>query len=99
MSRKVSSEKRSPGTGIPGRFDYDLGYVYDVEKPHQARRIGDYYFGYDDNGNIIRESDLPPGSGEEYEAPERIGDVRVADRAWGLWTWPKSGNAPWLLCH
>ena len=44
MSRKVSSERRSPGTGIPGRFDYDLGYVYDVEKPHQARRIGDYYF-------------------------------------------------------
>ena len=45
----------------------------------------------------MRESDLPPGSGEEYEAPERIGDVRVADRAWGMGDFEDSpGEAGYL---
>ena len=45
----------------------------------------------------MRESDLSPGSGEEYEAPERIGDVRVADRAWGMGDFEDSpGEAGYL---
>lgn len=48
-------------------------------------QIGDYHFSYDDNGNLIRESDVPAAEtgGGEDESPRRIGDVRVIDRAWG----------------
>ena len=84
MSRKVSSEKSSsdaPVTDEPDQFDYELDYIYDTAKPHQAIRIGDYYFSYDENGNVISESNRPL---KAIEKAERIGDVRVIDRAWGM---------------
>lgn len=84
MSRKVSSERRRPTAEEVGEFNYELDYIYDASKPHQAARIGDKYFGYDDNGNLITESRQPPEVKGGYEAPERIGEVRVADRAWGM---------------
>ena len=86
MSRKTSSDRRSPmSTSFSSLLNYELAYEYSPEKPHQAARIGERYYGYDANGNLIEESSAPIGQSEAGEAPreQRIGDVRRVDQGWG----------------
>ena len=86
MSRKTSSDRRSPmSTSFSSLLNYELAYEYSPEKPHQAARIGERYYGYDTNGNLIEESSAPIGQSETGEAPreQRIGDVRRVDQGWG----------------
>ena len=49
-----------------------------LKKPHQAVRIEDRYFSYDEVGNVIRESALPSKTKGGYEASD------VQKEAWEM---------------
>ena len=72
-------------TSFSSLLNYELADEYSPEKPHQAVRIGERYYGCDTNGNLIEESSAPIGQSEAGEAPreQRISDVRRVDQGWG----------------
>ena len=55
MTAKTSSVSNSPGASLGDDLNYSLAYSYYSGKAHQAERIGDLYYRYDGNGNIIEE--------------------------------------------
>jgi len=56
MRTKTSQCTFTSGNSIsnPVTLNYDFTYMYSSNIPHRARFIGDYYFTYDDNGNVLK---------------------------------------------
>ncbi len=87
MLSKVSSEDRSPpDSSSLNLLNYSLEYTYGDFKPHQATQVGSLYYSYDENGNIIEESVTDPETISSNDRPNltRDGEVRIADRGFGL---------------
>ena len=85
LTRKASSARTTPQLPVGFSLNYLLDYKYYEGKPHQAERIGEMWYRYDGNGNLIEEregghSTHPLGEAELW----RLGEVRVANRGFGL---------------
>jgi RHS repeat-associated protein len=92
MTNKTSVESVSTGGRIGTELNYDMSYNY-YPGTHKAERIGDKYYDYDLNGNLIAEREgghavtLPSG----YLPYGRDGDIYYADYGFGF-TKPGSNN-------
>ena len=86
ITRKISTQSRLPQSSGALSLNYQLDYEYDENKPRQATKIGEMYYGYDPNGNLIEESVIPVGRSRAGQAANitQIGKVRIADRGFGL---------------
>ena len=57
-SAKTSRDTRMPLSSDQSPLNYSLEYRYEnPDKPHQATRIGGYYYAYDANGNLAKTLD------------------------------------------
>ncbi len=87
MMKKLSSETISPKKQIGDDLNYNLVYNYDENYAHRLKNVGNRYYKYDSNGNIICEKD---GSFEEETVEyghlinQESEDVYSTDYGWGL---------------
>ncbi len=92
LTSKISTLATTPPRTIGASLDYGLEYAYYPGKAHQAERVGDMWYRYDANGNMVEER-----QGGHSQAPldepelALVGDVRVANRGFGLSTGDPSG--------
>ena len=54
MLTKVSTESKYPNVSVSA-LNYTNAYSYYTDAPHRAEIIGDMYYKYDNNGNVIEE--------------------------------------------
>ena len=54
MLTKVSTESKYPNVSVSA-LNYTNVYSYYTDAPHRAEIIGDMYYKYDNNGNVIEE--------------------------------------------
>ncbi|MCD4669028.1 MAG: hypothetical protein K8S14_01140, partial [Actinomycetia bacterium] len=54
MTHKTSTRTASPRNNNPALMNYTNSYIYDTYKPHQANKIGQFNYYYDNNGNQTR---------------------------------------------
>jgi RHS repeat-associated protein len=91
MTSKTSEEFVSNTNRIGANLNYNLDYVY-YAGTHKAERIGDRYYDYDRNGNLIAEREgghaVTP---EVYRPYYRDGDMYYTDYGFGL---VKPNSAP-----
>ncbi len=85
LTRKASAASTNPHLSVGSSLNYLLDYRYYEGKPHQAERIGDLWYRYDSNGNLVEEregghSPVPLGEAETWS----LGDVHVVNRGFGL---------------
>ena len=64
MQTKSSSQYYSPARVGAGNLNYEYDFEYYKNKPHQAERIGNLWYIYDDNGNVIEEREGGHSSSE-----------------------------------
>lgn len=87
MMNKLSSEKVSPEKTIGDDLNYNLIYNYDENYAHRLKHVGNRYYKYDSNGNIICEKD---GSFDEetvdygHVINQEAENVYSTDYGWGL---------------
>lgn len=87
MTTKTSTEKVSPHKTIGDDLNYNFVYNYDENYAHRLVNVGNRYYKYDSNGNIILEQE---GAFEENEevvyrkVTEEAEDVYSTDYGWGL---------------
>jgi RHS repeat-associated protein len=55
MSNKTSSQWQNTTNPVGVGLNYNLDYKYDAGYAHRAEQIGDMYYRYDGNGNLIEE--------------------------------------------
>ena len=81
-STVVTEPQRNIGENINYRFDYE----YDGNYAHRVKRIGQRYYQYDANGNVILEQDEPIGEKEEesYTIHELTENVYGIEYGWAL---------------
>ena len=86
ITSKISTQTRFPQSSGVLNLNYQLDYEYDENKPRQATKIGEMYYGYDPNGNLTEESVIPVGQSRAGQAANitQIGKVKMADRGFGL---------------
>jgi RHS repeat-associated protein len=85
MTRKTSSSRTSPAIRVGGDLNYAFEYSYNPKKAHQAERIGDLYYRYDANGNMIEEREGGHGSGDVLAGTVfQSGDLRITDTGFGI---------------
>jgi len=88
MTSKTSTEKVSPHKIIGDDLNYEFVYNYDENYAHRLVNIGNRYYKYDSNGNIICEQE---GSFESngtdtayHKIEQEADDVYSTDYGWGL---------------
>ena len=81
-STVVTEPQRNIGENINYRFDYE----YERNYAHRVKRIGQRYYQYDANGNVILEQDEPIGEKEEesYTIHELTENVYGIEYGWAL---------------
>ncbi|MDR2020698.1 MAG: hypothetical protein LBQ14_08050 [Treponema sp.] len=57
MTRKADTGAVNNGTRVGAELNYDLEYEYYGGYAHRAERIGNRYYKYDGNGNVVTERD------------------------------------------
>ena len=88
MTSKVSSENVSPMKIIGDDLNYHLVYNYSSEYAHRLINVGNRYYQYDANGNIVREKD---GKFDEETVQygqvinQETENVYSTDYGWGLY--------------
>ena len=88
MTSKVSSENVSPMKIIGDDLNYNLVYNYSSEYAHRLINVGNRYYQYDANGNIVREKD---GKFDEETVQygrvinQETENVYSTDYGWGLY--------------
>ena len=88
MTCKVSSENVSPMKIIGDDLNYHLVYNYSSEYAHRLINVGNRYYQYDANGNIVREKD---GKFDEETVQygqvinQETENVYSTDYGWGLY--------------
>ena len=84
MTGKVSSSFVSDGTKTGANLDYDLEYKY-YKGTHKAERIGDRYYSYDLNGNLVAERDGEHAKDTEVYRPyNRDGEIYTTEYGFGF---------------
>lgn len=53
ITQKSSVGIENPGNRDIKELNYELSYQYDTQHPHQAAYIGDQFYEYDGNGNLV----------------------------------------------
>ena len=87
MTSKVSTETVSPQKLIGDNLNYTFNYVYDENYAHRLINVGDRYYKYDANGNIICEQDGAFDGSEAvsyHKISQEAEDVYSTDYGWGL---------------
>jgi RHS repeat-associated protein len=85
MTSKVSTSKTTPKTTVGDDLNYSNAYSYYAGKAHQAERIGDLYYRYDLNGNMIEEREDGHGTNAVTAGTiKTTGDVRSTDTGFGI---------------
>ena len=88
MTSKVSKEAVTPQKSIGDNLNYNFDYVYDENFAHRLVRVGDRYYKYDANGNIICEQDGSfESNGEDvsyHKITQEAENVYSTDYGWGL---------------
>jgi RHS repeat-associated protein len=85
LTRKASAAHSNPQLSAGSSLNYLLDYRYYEGKPHQAERIGEMWYRYDANGNMVEEREGGHSSAPFDEAEMwRLGEVRVVNRGFGL---------------
>ncbi len=93
LTSKISTLTTIPSKTIGASLDYKLDYAYYPGKAHQAERVGDLWYRYDANGNMTEERQGGHSMTPSDEADlSLVGDVRVANRGFGLSTGEPSGS-------
>jgi len=68
MTEKTSTSFVSNQTRIGANLNYNLDYSY-AEGTHRAQQIGNRYYSYDRNGNVIAEREGSPATNPEVYRP------------------------------
>ncbi|MDR2965323.1 MAG: hypothetical protein LBU88_06070 [Treponema sp.] len=92
MTRKTSTEATDTGNRVGDSLNYNLEYKYYEEThkgerrgTHKAERIGNRYYSYDLNGNVIAEREGSHATTPEIYRPYyRDGDIYSVDYGFGL---------------
>ena len=86
MTSKVSSVYNNPDRLLGENINYSLEYEYDENYAHRVKRIGNRYYSYDENGNVILEQDEPITAQEEqrYEIQELGENLYGVEYGWAL---------------
>jgi len=87
MTTKTSTEKVSPHKIIGDDLNYEFVYNYDKNYAHRLVNIGNRYYKYDSNGNIICEQEGAFEDSEEIvyrKVTEEAENVYSTDYGWGL---------------
>ncbi len=95
MVSKISSESVSPKKTIGDSLNYEFAYNYDERYAHRLINVGNRYYKYDSNGNIICEKD---GSFDEeteygYIINKEAEDVYSTEYGWGLYRENKTSSS------
>ena len=84
--QKDSSQRYIPSTTPKGALNYEQDYTYYEGTPHRVQWIGNIYYSYDKNGNVIEERKGGPSA--EAEAGESTlsvdGYLRSVNRGFAL---------------
>jgi RHS repeat-associated protein len=84
MTRKTSAEATSTGNRVGDSLNYNLEYKY-YEGTHKAERIGNRYYSYDLNGNLIAEREGSHATTPEiYRPSHQDGNTYSVDYGFGL---------------
>ena len=91
MLTKVSTESKYPNVSVSA-LNYTNAYSYYTDAPHRAEIIGDMYYKYDNNGNVIEERqgghrEETVGGTFSYTYPDT--DITRASQAFG---WDRGGE-------
>ena len=91
MLTKVSTESKYPNVSVSA-LNYTNAYSYYTDAPHRAEIIGDMYYKYDNNGNVIEERqgghrEKTVGGTFSYTYPDT--DITRASQAFG---WDRGGE-------
>ncbi len=94
LTSKISTLDTNPQKTIGAELNYELDYAYYAGRAHQVERVGNMWYRYDANGNMTEErqgghSALPTSDAEL----SLVGDVRVANRGFGLPTGEPPGSS------
>jgi len=81
LTQKVSSSQTSPNQQLGADLNYHLTYQYAAGKVHQAEVIGNRYYRYDANGNVVAERD---GGHSPVAEPGQYSAVQVAPGVQGV---------------
>ena len=86
MTSKVSSVYNNPDRLLGENINYSLEYEYDQNYAHRVKRIGERYYSYDENGNVILEQDEPITTQDEqrYEIQELGENLYGVEYGWAL---------------
>ncbi|MEE3314144.1 MAG: toxin TcdB middle/N-terminal domain-containing protein [Treponema sp.] len=95
MTGKISSETVSPQKSIGDNLNYNFDYVYDKDYAHRLVNVGDRYYKYDSNGNIICEQDgsfNEEGTVSYHKITQEAENVYSTNYGWGLFKDSSSGR-------
>ena len=86
MTSKVSSVYNNPDRLLGENINYSLEYEYDQNYAHRVKRIGNRYYSYDENGNVVLEQDEPITAQDEqrYEIQELGENLYGVEYGWAL---------------
>ena len=86
MTAKISSVHNNPDRLLGENINYSLEYEYDQNYAHRVKRIGNRYYSYDENGNVILEQDEPITTQDEqrYEIHELGENLYGVEYGWAL---------------
>jgi RHS repeat-associated protein len=87
MMSKNSTQFYNPSRSGSGTLNYQFEYEYYEDKPHQAERIGNLWYLYDENGNVVEEREgghSSPSSGFGGAGLFQDGDLRWTGYGFGL---------------
>ena len=86
MTSKVSSVYNNPDRLLGENINYSLEYEYDRNYAHRVKRIGNRYYSYDENGNVVLEQDEPITAQDEqrYEIQELGENLYGVEYGWAL---------------
>ena len=86
MTSKVSSVYNNPDRLLGENINYSLEYEYDRNYAHLVKRIGNRYYSYDENGNVVLEQDEPITAQDEqrYEIQELGENLYGVEYGWAL---------------
>ncbi|MDA3811810.1 MAG: hypothetical protein PF518_15935, partial [Spirochaetaceae bacterium] len=87
MQSKESSQFFTPSRVSAGNLNYKYDYEYCKNKPHQAERIGNMWYLYDENGNVTEEREgghSTPADGSGGAGLNNSGDLYWTGYGFGL---------------
>ncbi len=88
MLNKKSMSSVQPAQTVGDDLNYELQYIYDEEYAHRVKQIGNMYYEYDANGNVVleREGEIREGGETErlFEIEDEAENVYSSDYGWAF---------------